>query len=331
MKMWLPYMKAQVKFILIFLLFCIIFVLSFALYHLPLEAVLYAAAVCLFFGAVFLTLDYLSFSNRHRRLQMVLKEAVVTIERLPVASSLTEEDYQAILRILYMEKAALEDRMQRRYTDLVEYYTVWAHQIKTPISSLRLQLQQEEDGPRRRELMEGVQQIEQYVEMVLCYLRLDAEVTDYVIRVCSLDDVLRQAIRKFASQFIHKKIKLEYTPFDVTVLTDEKWLLFVLEQLISNALKYTRGGGIITISMEESGVLSIKDTGIGIAPEDLPRIFEKGYTGYNGRSDKKASGIGLYLCRRICKNLGHGISAASSPGSGTVIRLDLNHTALETE
>ena len=331
MRIWLQYMKAQAKAILTFLLFSMIFTLSFALYHLPLSAVLYAAALCAFLGAVFLTLDYLSFLKKHRRLQTVLKEATVTIGGLPPASSLPEEDYQAILQTLHQEKAALEDWMQHRYTDLVEYYTAWAHQIKTPISSLHLHLQQEEDEPRRRALMEGLQQIEQYVEMVLCYLRLDAEVTDYVIQDCSLDDILRQAIRRFASQFIQKKIKLVYVPLDFTALTDEKWLLFVLEQLISNALKYTRGSGTITIAMEESGILLIRDTGIGIAPEDLPRIFEKGYTGYNGRSDKKASGIGLYLCRRICKNLGHGISATSSPGSGTVIRLDLNHIVPVTD
>ena len=110
-------------------------------------------------------------------------------------------------------------------------------------------------------------------------------------------------------------------------MTDEKWLQFVLEQVISNALKYTEAGRI-TIEMEnetdgaeDRAVLCIRDTGIGIAPEDIPRIFEKGYTGYNGRSDKKASGIGLYLCRRICSNLGHTITANSSLENGTVIRI----------
>lgn len=115
------------------------------------------------------------------------------------------------------------------------------------------------------------------------------------------------------------------------MLTDEKWLLFVVEQIISNALKYTKKGGTVTIAMDSPGILSIKDTGIGIAPEDLPRIFEKGYTGYNGRKDKKASGLGLYLCRKICENLGHGIRAESDPESGTVIRLDLRREKLETE
>ena len=224
----------------------------------------------------------------------------------------------------------MENRMESRYTDLIEYYTVWAHQIKTPIASMHLSLQ-EEDSPFSRELTEELQSIEQYVDMVLCYLRLDSSSTDYLIRSCDLDAILRQAVRKFASQFIRRRIKLVYEPTGFSVLTDEKWLLFVLEQLLSNAIKYTKGGGTVSITMNEPGILCISDTGIGIAPEDLPRIFEKGYTGYNGRGDKKASGIGLYLCRRICGNLRHRITARSALGNGTVICLDLNRTELERE
>ena len=124
-----------------------------------------------------------------------------------------------------------------------------------------------------------------------------------------------------AAQFIRKGLRLEYTPIEQSVVTDEKWLTFVVEQLLSNALKYTPQGAV-SIYWED-GFLCIRDTGIGIAAEDLPRIFDRGYTGGNGRSDKKATGLGLYLCRRICANLGHGISAQSVPGQGTLIRLDL--------
>ena len=127
-----------------------------------------------------------------------------------------------------------------------------------------------------------------------------------------------------------KKLRLCYEPLKVKVLTDEKWLSFVIEQVLSNALKYTNAGSI-TIDLEEPLTLCIRDTGIGIAPEDIPRIFEKSYTGYNGRADKKASGIGLYLCRRICRNLGHTITVNSSPGSGTVVRINLAHKDLQVE
>lgn len=172
--------------------------------------------------------------------------------------------------------------------------------------------------------------IEQYVQMVLCYLRLDSDYTDYVIAEYNLDDIIKQAVKKFSTQFIRKKIKLEYTPLNTTVITDEEWLLFVIEQVLSNALKYTPSGSI-AISLEKPKTLCIKDTGIGIAPDDLPRIFQKGYTGYNGRGDKKASGIGLYLCRRICNNLGYSISANSSLEGGTAIYINLNQIKLEKE
>ena len=159
--------------------------------------------------------------------------------------------------------------------------------------------------------------------MVLCYLRLDSDSTDYLFVRCDLDSVVRQAVRRFSSQFIHRKIRLEYEPLGCRVLTDEKWLLFVLEQVLSNALKYTPSGGTVSIFLEEPKTLCIRDTGIGIAAEDLPRIFEKGFTGCNGRTDKKASGIGLYLCRRICQNLNHTITAESQAEQGTTIRIGM--------
>ena len=118
-------------------------------------------------------------------------------------------------------------------------------------------------------------------------------------------------------------LETDYQPLNAQIMTDEKWLLFVIEQILSNALKYTQQG-CVSIYLESPKILCIRDTGMGIAAEDLPRIFEKGYTGYNGRTDKKASGLGLYLCARICRNLGHGISAESEPDKGTVIKLNLN-------
>lgn len=330
MRVWSRYFRAYTKQIIVYFLFCAIFLLTFALYDLPLAAVLYPAAICTVLGLAILILDFISFAARHKELLALYSEVAVTVKRLPHAKSLLEEDYQQIILSLFQEKVDLENRMESRYTDLIEYYTVWAHQIKTPIASMHLSLQ-EDDSPFSRELTEELQSIEQYVDMVLCYLRLDSSSTDYLIRSCDLDAILRQAVRKFASQFIRRKIKLVYEPTGFSVLTDEKWLLFVLEQLLSNAIKYTKGGGTVSITMNEPGILCISDTGIGIAPEDLPRIFEKGYTGYNGRGDKKASGIGLYLCRRICSNLRHRITARSALGNGTVICLDLNRTELERE
>ena len=172
--------------------------------------------------------------------------------------------------------------------------------------------------------------IEQYVDMLLAYLRLGSDSTDYVFREYDLDNIIRPAIRRFSGEFISRRLKLDYQPVDMKVVTDEKWLGFVLEQVLSNALKYTREGNI-SIYKEGESTLCIRDTGVGIAAEDLPRIFEKGYTGMNGRADQKASGLGLHLCKRICTNLGHIISVRSVVNEGTTVSIDLSQKRLEIE
>ncbi len=329
MKLLWNYIKWHKNTIFTFLLFGIVFTVLFALYKLPLAAVLYASAICFFFGVIIFIFDYRTFLKKHYRLRNLRDEIKLSTEHLPISTGPLEEDYQTLLHLLLADKLRIADEMDMRYTDMTEYYTVWVHQIKTPISSMRLALQ-EDYSKKGRELYEDLQRIEQYVDMVLCYLRLDNSTTDYVIKEYDLDEIIKQAVRKFASQFIYRKLKLEYEPLNYKVLTDEKWLLFVIEQVLSNALKYTKTG-TISIILEKPETLCIRDTGIGIAPEDLPRIFEKGYTGYNGRSNKKASGIGLHLCRRICDNLGHTISAVSIIDDGTIVKIGLEREKLEVE
>lgn len=288
---------------------------------------MYPAFVCTVLGLLFLISGIRREWLRHRRLEELGRLPSALQESFPEPITVEDRDYQQIISRLCEEQKQLEIQMNLRYSDMIDYYTVWAHQIKTPIASMRLNLQNQ-DSEFARRILEDLARIERYVEMVMGYLRLDSDFTDYVIREYDLDEIVKQTVKKFAGQFIRKKLQLDYRPLHTRAVTDEKWLQFVLEQVISNSLKYTESGRI-TIEMEsdamakEAGdaILCIRDTGIGIAPEDIPRIFEKGYTGYNGRSDKKASGIGLYLCRRICDNLGHVITANSSLENGTVIRI----------
>ena len=237
--------------------------------------------------------------------------------------------YREMVRQLLLEQRRWQDIMRIRHQDTVDYYTTWVHQIKTPIAAMGLVLQQEDTEDSRR-LSEELQRIEQYVDMVLTYLRLGSRETDYVFAQVDLDKLLRGCIRKYAGQFIRRHLALDYQNINCQVLTDEKWLAFVVEQVLSNALKYTREGSV-SIYLESPCTLCIRDTGIGIAPEDLPRIFEKGYTGYNGRSEKKTTGLGLYLCRQICDRLKSTIAAESVPGEGTVIRIGLGREVLEVE
>ena len=322
MRLFLQYLRGKTGKIAAFFLFAVIFIVSFALYHLPLAAVWYPSALCVILGLAVLLLDFRRVKARHETLRLILCQLPTLPETLPAAHTVPEEDYRALVQALCAQQQALETRMNAQYQDMLDYYTLWAHQIKTPIASMRLSLQQE-DTPKARQLLQELSRAEQYVGMVMVYLRLTDGGSDFVLRTCDLDAIVRQAVRRFAGEFITRKLKLCYEPLNAACVTDEKWLLFVVEQVLSNALKYTREGSI-TITMEHPKTLVIRDTGIGIAPEDLPRIFEKGYTGYNGRGDQKASGLGLYLCRTICRKLGHSITAESAPDEGTAIRIGLS-------
>lgn len=329
MRLIVLYLKQRKRGILFFILCTVIFSGTFFLYNLPVQAVIYPAVICGILGAGFILWDMRGVKIKHKKLKKISGQSPELMEKLPEIGTLDDQDYQAVISGLCQEYRQLQTKFSVRYQDMVDYYTIWAHQIKTPIASMRLTLQNE-DSALARQLSEELQRIEQYVEMVLVFLRLGSSAKDYVFREQELDPIIKDAAKKFAAQFIRKKIRLCYKPLQVKVLTDEKWLSFVIEQILSNALKYTNSGSI-TIEMEEPMTLCIRDTGIGIAPEDLPRVFEKSYTGYNGRRDKKASGIGLYLCKQICGSLGHKITIQSSLDSGTAVRIYLGRRELDVE
>lgn len=328
MPFFFEYLKQRRKGVLVFVLFCLIFICMFALYRLPIMAVAYPALLCTAIGMFLIGTDYRKAKQKHGRLLELQVLGTELMNEFPDQETLDDRDYQEIIRLVRREQADRISQMSRQYSEMIDYYTVWAHQIKTPIASMRLN-QQQEDSEFSRQVAEDLQRIEQYVEMVLAFLRLDSDSTDYVFKEYCVDDIIRPAVKKFSTQFIRHKIKLVYKPIDLHIITDEKWLSFVIEQVLSNALKYTRKGAV-SIHMENK-TLCISDTGIGIAPEDLPRVFEKGYTGYNGRTDKKASGLGLYLCHRICNQLGHRISIISEVDEGTTVCIDLEQTKLEME
>ena len=288
----------------------------------------YTALLCTALALAVALADLRRFALRHRQLSDALKSICVSDEQLPPPGDLIGEDYTRLIRALGEEKTRAAGAMDLRRREMEDYFTLWAHQIKTPIAAMRLILQTRPENSAG-ELSQELFRVEQYVEMVLNYLRLDSDSTDFVFKTCDLDGIIRQCVRKYAKQFIRKKISLEYGGTEVQVLTDEKWLCFVIEQLLSNALKYTNTGSIRIFTQGET--LVIEDTGIGIAPEDLPRVFEKGYTGYNGRTDKKATGIGLYLCKRILQKLGNEISISSVVGQGTSVSIDLRREELRVE
>lgn len=323
MKLFFRYLKSKRWPIASFFAFIGIFIAALLLYHTPIKAVVYPSCVCAVCGGAFLAAGFIKQRQRHAFLEKAAGMAAAEIDSLPAASDIDDEDYQKIIFSLKQQTAEMLCDNKRKLRDTVEYYTLWAHQIKTPIASMKLALEGE-DTPLSRRLNSDLFRIEQYAEMVMTYLRLDFENTDYVLKEHDADSLIKKAVKSFFGEFINKRLSLDYRPVKTSIVTDEKWFCFVLEQLVSNAIKYTEEGGV-KIYMKD-GSLCIEDSGIGIAKADLPRIFERGYTGITGRNDRRSSGIGLYLCRRICKNLNIGIKASSKVGKGSVFELDLKET-----
>lgn len=323
------YLRYKRKWLFLQGVFFFLFGIIFFLYSLSAEAFFYALVLCLAVSLVALVLDYALYRRKQRMLEQLLLCIENTVFSLPAPQSALESDYQALLSAICDSRTAIIAQNENRYRDTIDYFTLWAHQIKTPISAMQLLLQQG-GGRDTQELSAELFKIDQYVEMVLSYLRLGSDHTDYVFRRCNLDDIVRACVRKYAKLFILKKISLDFSPTGLSVLTDEKWLSFVIEQILSNALKYTPAGGQIRI-LKDGPCLLIADNGIGICKEDLPRIFEKGFTGYNGRSHKKSTGLGLYLCHEITQKLNHTLSISSMPGNGTRVYLHFSDVPLGTE
>jgi len=321
------YLKSRWGLLLLFGIQFAVLTLVLSLYGLSLIPLLYATlilvAVILLFGLV----DYRQYVKSIRILEGMKKQASLSLDNLPQASDPQKVLYAEMMRILEQRCQRLSREAKEREDATAQYYTIWSHQAKTPLAAMRLLLQEGEPdlGALQQELLKA----EQYVDMALQYQRLNRFSTDLVLRSYSVEDLVRQAVKEVASLFIHKKIKLELGDLEGTILTDKKWLLFVLEQILSNAVKYTSTGAV-TIYVNQA-TLYIEDTGIGISPEDLPRIFEWGYTGYNGHGEHRATGIGLSLCKKALTMLGHSISISSQVGVGTTVAIDLSRKELEIE
>lgn len=326
------FLKIRKMPIIIFTGIVVIFGILFYLYDIPFDAIIYGCELSFVWCAVCLFIDFYKYYKRHKLLHINREQFFDDAEQLPEYMDIIEYDYQELAKKLYQAKQELISKNRIAKKELLDYYGMWVHQIKTPIAALDILLQNTERMLYQLDEKEMMQKaisvsdmkmelfkIEQYVEMALNYLRVEDISSDLVFKKQELDDMVRQVIRKYAKIFISKKIKIDFKLTKACIVTDEKWFIFVLEQIISNALKYIKKGQIFIYMKEKS--LVIEDTGIGIPAEDLPRIFEKGFTGYNGRENKKSTGIGLYLCKNIMDKLQWNITVDSEVGSGTKIYL----------
>ena len=310
------YIKKNLEIYLLLIVFIFIFVLIFYLYNLPFECLFYGGLLCFLVSLIASIIDYNNYRKSYIDLKYLETNILNSMEDLPKSLDIRVEYYQKIIERLHNEVERLKIEDNKKMEDLADYYSMWIHQIKTPIAAMNFLLDNEETDVKvfKQELFK----IERYVEMVLTYIRLGSETSDYVITSIDLDEVVRENIKKYATLFINKKIKLNYVSHETYVISDKKWFGFAFEQLLSNAIKYTKIGGEISINISENELI-IEDNGIGIYEEDLPRIFEQSFTGLNGRYEKKSSGLGLYLCKKTLDKLQHKIEITSEVNKGTKV------------
>ena len=308
------------------------------------QDVVYAAVLDAILLLITVLVGFFRYSSKVKALSNALKRPVEEQAQLPEATDDVEILYHRLLENQSIARSESESSAAVRQSRMRDYYSMWVHQIKTPISAMKLLLEaereelgqlmcDEEPQATLTELSDNLDsfedelfRIEEYVSMALQYQRVSSTENDFVLEKVSLDGVIRDTIRKYAKIMIRRHIGINYSGTKKQVYTDEKWLAFILEQILSNAIKYTPQGFVTIETAEEKDrfFITIKDTGIGIKAEDLPRVFEKGYTGYNGHADKKATGIGLYLCRQMADKLGHTIRVESELGKGTKVWIGFN-------
>ncbi|RGM65971.1 sensor histidine kinase [Agathobacter rectalis] len=301
------------------------------------QDVVYAAVLDAMIIIITVLAGFLGYSSKVKALSNALERPVEEQAQLPEAADDVEMLYHRLLENQSIARSESESSAAIRQSQMRDYYSMWVHQIKTPISAMKLLLEAEreelgqlicDDEQSQCLLSDNMDsfedelfRIEEYVSMALQYQRVSSTENDFVLEKVSVDGVIRDTIKKYAKIMIRRHIGMNYSGTVQEVYTDGKWLAFILEQLLSNAIKYTPQGVVTIETAEEKDrfFITIKDTGIGIKAEDLPRVFEKGYTGYNGHADKKATGIGLYLCRQMADKLGHTIRMESEIGKGTKV------------
>lgn len=302
-----------------FVLFLVGQYTMYFLYNICIEPLLYSCYISFLITIPFFLFDIKKYANLHKQLNQLQQNWDGEIIMLDNVDDVIWKDYQTLISKVNNYNKKIKERYRMIELERIDYYTFWTHQIKTPIYSMDIMLQTGEIDSS--ELKQRLFQINQYVDMALKYLHLENQFSDFSFRNCDLFEMVQNTVRKFSGTFISKNIKINIENINITVLTDEKWTTFVLEQILSNSLKYSNSG-MISIYSGKENTLIIEDEGIGISQQDLPKVFDKGFTGINGRITQRSSGIGLYLCKKVMDQLGHKIVVCSEAGVGTKVQLN---------
>ena len=294
MKLILDYMKSQSVILFGYLLVCIVFITISVLATLEIEYVFLGIEILGFILFIYLIVHWFQYQKL----------------------SDVKDDNERLLN----ENKNLKSEMLNQKDDLNAYFLMWLHQIKTPMTVSKLLLEKPDETTNTKLKMQ-LMYIEQYINMAMNYLKMIDHSTDMDITEVNLDDIIKNLLKKYSLLFIHNHISLEYQSNLTYVISDSQWLTILIEQILSNALKYTENGKIAIQYLEDKHALEIRDTGIGIRSEDIPKIFDRGYSGFNGRMNEKSSGLGLYLARKISERLNIQIEVESKLSKGSVFRL----------
>ena len=294
MKLFLDYMKSQSIILFGYLLVCIVFITISVLATIEIAYVFLGIEILGFILFVYLIVHWFHYQKL----------------------SDVKDDNERLLN----ENRNLKSEMLNQKDDLNAYFLMWLHQIKTPMTVSKLLLEKPDETTNTKLKMQ-LMYIEQYINMAMNYLKMIDHSTDMDITQVNLDDIIKNLLKKYSLLFIHNHISLEYQSNVTHVISDSQWLTILIEQILSNALKYTENGKIAIQYLEDKHALEIRDTGIGIRSEDIPKIFDRGYSGFNGRMNEKSSGLGLYLARKISERLNIQIEVESKLSQGSIFRL----------
>jgi signal transduction histidine kinase len=301
---------------LLFIFYSLLFIFSY-LFEDERTVLQYVIILLLLTSLIGLILDFVKQYQNFRHAVLYGESDAYT----PLEALLTSR-----IRTLEKDKKELKIQHQEKQSNLLDYYTLWVHQIKTPIAASKLLVQDLQEQTFKNQLEQELFKIDSYTNLVLQYLRLESFHDDLVVEKENIEDLVKEVVKKYTLFFIQQGLSLNLHDLNHTVITDKKWFLVILEQVLSNSLKYTKQGSIEIFFQEDT--LHMKDTGLGIQNSDLLRVFERGFSGYNGRLTHQSSGLGLYLSKKIADKLGHELHLHSVVGEGTTVMITFKEKKL---
>lgn len=322
------YIKDKAVHLLIHLIMVLLVILIMLAFQLNQAFILFIITMIVFFISICFLYDYFRQVSFYRFYQKQLEQ----LDQKYFICELIKEpgflDGKILYQSLYTINKSMLEKMNERdvqVNDFKDYVEMWIHEVKIPLAHLTLTVHNHKSDVSPQ-ILEQVRKLENQVDQILYYVRCENSQKDYLIKSSSLSKVVKNVIMKNKDYFIHHKLKLSLHDLNKMVLTDSKWLEFIINQILNNSFQYGthRMESRIDISAVEDNnqvILTIMDNGIGICPSDLPRVFEKSFTGYNGRIQKKSTGMGLYICQRLCQRLGHQIHIESVQNEYTKVMI----------